>query len=543
MSDYQQWIQMQPISFEKSLLSELEARVFDPMWLLARQLQFGEFRHDGGASPVDISIAFAVAQPTRMRAATAAVATDTVEIRLGGSPLEAVVEQEPVLMDGLDGLRLRAESGLYLQRLLRAAKLAAQADVWATRCPFQLPAKAVVDDETRDWFDTMTNRVPDGRVLTNRVGQILAKQDTKTVLVPGEVEVLKEWFVGNGIWLHSARGSGNWDPEQLEYRLSAGVVVGAGEVVLDVPEYVEGTLDWHAFDVGSASLGLTGQTGIVRFHRLPVPLQFAGMPNNRFWSFEDPSLNFDTLELFSRTDRRPSTAAMMALEFALSYGDDWCQVPLPLQAHTVCQIAEVVITDCFGDTVAAQRPAGRWNLFRLDDARAPNGLGTPFVNAAPNLVLDGDPLEEIHLLRDEQANLAWAVETVVPHPLGGGTRPAPPPVSVRPVDEVGPSWTLSPITLPRNWFPLVPVVDQIGRLAVGTLWTARDSAPAGRVLTELLPSKRLHDDEVPSEGVQVSRSWQAARALDGSLHFWIGRDKTPRQTDLAPGLRFDVVDL
>jgi hypothetical protein len=209
----------------------------------------------------------------------------------------------------------------------------------------------------------------------------------------------------------------------------------------------------------------------------------------------------------------------------------------------VCQITEVLITDCFGDTVAAQRPAGRWNLFRHDDAHAPNGLGTPFVNAAPNLVIDGDSLEEIHLLRDEQANLAWAIETVVPHPLGGGTQPAPPPTSVRPAGEAGPGWTLSPITLPRNWFPLVPVANQVGRLAVGTLWTARDAKPAGRVLAELLPGKRLHDDEVPSEGVQVARSWQASRAIDGSLHFWIGRDKTPRQTDLAPGLRFDAVDL
>jgi hypothetical protein len=60
---------------------------------------------------------------------------------------------------------------------------------------------------------------------------------------------------------------------------------------------------------------------------------------------------------------------------------------------------------------------------------------------------------------------------------------------------------------------------------------------------ELLPSKRLHDNVVPSEGVQVTRSWQAARALDGTLHFWIGRAKIPRQAELAPGLRFDVVDL
>jgi hypothetical protein len=312
--------------------------------------------------------------------------------------------------------------------------------------------------------------------------------------------------------------------------------------VLDVPEYVEGSLDWHAFDVGSVSLGLSGQTATVRYHRLPVPLQFAGMPNNRFWSFEDPTLNFDALELFSRTDRRPSTAAMMALEFALSYGDDWCQVPIPLAAHTVCQITEVTITDCFGDTVGAHPPAGRWNLFRLDDPRTPGALGTLFVNAAPNVVVDGDTIEEVHLLRDEQANLAWAIETVVPRPLGGGMPPPLPPDSAIPADEAGPSWTLSPITLPRNWFPLVPVANQVGRLAVGTLWTARDARPAGRVLNELLPAGQLHDEQVPSEGVQVSRSWQSARAIDGSLHFWIGRAKTPRQTELAPGLRFDVVD-
>lgn len=541
MSDYQQWWQVQPIILDDSLLLELEARVFDPMWLLARQLQFDEFRHDGGASAVDIAVTLAAAQPSRMRAATAA-STETVEIRLGGSPLEAIVEQEPVPGDGLDGLRIRAESGMFLQRLLRAAGLAAQADAWAARCPFRIPAKAAVDDETRDWFDTMTNRVPDGGQLTGRIARAISGQDPTIVLAPGELEVLNAWRAGTGIWMHSARGLGNWDPEQLEYRLSAGAVCGAGEVVLDVPEYVEGTLDWHAFDVGSVSLGLTGQTSAMTLHRLPVPLQFAGMPNSRFWAFEDPSLNFDALELFSRTDQKPSTATMMALEFALSYGDDWCQVPIPLVAHTVCQVTSVVITDCFGDTVAAQRPAGRWNLFRLDDPRAPSGLGTVFVNAAPNLVLDGDTLEEVHLIRDEQANLAWAIETVVPGTLGGGVSPVPPPPAARPAQEVGPSWTLSPTSLPRNWFPLVPVADPVGRLAVGTLGTARDARPAGRVLAELLPSKKLHDDEVPSEGVQITRSWQAARAIDGSLHFWIGRAKTPRQTELAPGLRFDVVD-
>jgi hypothetical protein len=130
----------------------------------------------------------------------------------------------------------------------------------------------------------------------------------------------------------------------------------------------------------------------------------------------------------------------------------------------------------------------------------------------------------------------------VPRPLGGGMAPTAPTLSARPADEGGPAWTLSPNDLPRNWFPLVPATDPPGRLAVGRLWTARDARPSGRVLSELLPDGRLHDDEVPSEGVQVARSWQAARATDGSLHLWIGRAMSPRQTDLVPALRFDVVD-
>lgn len=540
MSDYQQWIQMTPFGMDTTMASELRAPVLDPMWLLLRQWQFGEFTHDAGSSPVDIEITLAFSQPSRMQAA--AGPPTPAEIRLGRSPLEAVIEQEAIPQDGMEGLRMRAESGLRLRRLLHAAGLGAQADVWATRAPFVPPARAILDDETRDWYDLMAGRVPDARRITGTVAKIVTGQDTTTVVVPGEIDVLKVWLDGTGIWEHSARGLGNWDPEQLEYRLSAGAVVGAGEVVLDVPEYVEGTLDWYAFDVGNVSLGLTGQTGFARYHRLPVPLQFAGMPNNRFWSFEDPGVNFDLLELFSRTDRRPSTATMMALEFALSYGDDWYQVPLPLPAHAVCEVRSVVITDCFGDTFTAQRPAGRWNLFRPDDPNAPDGLGTVFVNAAPNLVLDGDPLEEVHFLRDEQANIAWAIETQVPRPLGGSMPPATPAEAVRPTNETGPSWTLSPVSLARNWFPLIPVADAIGRLAVGSLWTARDARPAGRVLNELLPSKQLHDNEVPSEGVQVTRSWQSARSIDGSLHFWIGRAKTPRQTELAPGLRFDVVD-
>jgi hypothetical protein len=162
-----------------------------------------------------------------------------------------------------------------------------------------------------------------------------------------------------------------------------------------------------------------------------------------------------------------------------------------------------------------------------------------FLAAAPAEANDGPPIEEVHFLADEVANVAWAVERLTPHPVGHGTEPpsqVPPPPAAT---VSGLTWTLTPPPPPGNWFPLLPLA--IGRLTLGALWNARNQKPAGRMLSDLRSPRRLHQEEVPPEGVQVARRWQSARALDGSLHFWIGRSKTPRRTEIAPAIRFDVV--
>jgi hypothetical protein len=538
MNDFDHFARVWPIGLESTLQRGVQARMADPMWMLGLQHIFGEFWHDGGSTPVDVCAELALASPSRMRAEVGA--RDPVEIRLGHMPFESVVEQEPVYMDGLEGLRLRAELGLRLQRLLRAADLGASASAWATRCAFRVPTTPI-DHDTREWFDGVVGRVPDARSLTGVVAQVLNGNPGKIPLADGELAVLKTWQSSNPIWLHSARNRGNWDPERLEYRCTAGTVVGTSEVVLKVPEYSEGSLDWYAFEAGGESLGLAGKSGVRRLHRLPTPVRFPGMPESRFWSFEPPGVNFDTFELLSRPGEPASAAAMMALEFALSYGSDWFQVPVPLEPHTICQMTSVKITDAFGDVWQAQRPAGRWNLFGIDDDNAPDRLSPFFVNASPGVVLESEPLEEVHFLRDEQANVAWAIEATVPHPLGDGRAVAAAAVqgaTARP-GELG--WALASTNVPRNWFPLMPVAETPGRLALGTMWNATDARPGGRILAEVGTDLRIEEGEVPLEGVQVTRRWQAARATDGSLHFWIGRAKAARQTEIAPGVRFDVV--
>jgi len=277
-----------------------------------------------------------------------------------------------------------------------------------------------------------------------------------------------------------------------------------------------------------------------RSFRIPAPLDFAGMPNPRFWTFEDPGVRFDALELLSNAETPPSPATLMVLDFALSYSDDWFLVPVALEAWTIFDPVAVAITDVFGDTTQAQPPDGRWNMFRLDADGPSPALSRLFLASAPIDANDGPPLEEVHLLRDEVANVAWAVERVTPHPVGHGFEPPPQLVQANVSTPPGLTWTLTPPPPPGNWFPLLPVT--IGRLALGALWNARDQKPAGRVLADLRAPRRLHQEEVPPEGAQVVRRWQSARGIDGSLHFWIGRSKTPRLSEMAPAIRFDVVE-
>jgi hypothetical protein len=519
----------------------VEARLHDPLWLLGRQWQLGELRHDGGTTPVEVRIEGTTSPLARLRGGAAPTTRGSLPIQVAQVPLEALVEREAVSERNLDNLRLRTEAGQQLLRMLRAAGLGSRTTFWIGESPFVRPA-GDLDDETRDWFEMVDGRVPDGAGLARAIRARLARGGSTPPIPAAEARVLRAWLSWAATrFERPSSGPSTWDPEHMEYAFAAAGMGASGEVVLVAPEYVEGRLEWYDFEQAVGSLGATaGQAKPRRSFRIPAPLEFAGMPNPRFWTFEDPGVRFDLLDVLRRTDTPPSPATLMVLDFALSYSDDWFLIPVALDAWTIFETTTVAVTDVFGDTTLASPPAGRWNMFRLDTDASPQELSPLFLAAAPAEANDGPPIEEVHFLADEAANVAWAVERLTPHPVGHSTEPPlqPPPTIV--TTASGRSWTLTPPPPPGNWFPLLPL--QIGRLALGALWNARNQKPAGRVLSDLRSPRRLHQEEVPPEGVQVVRRWESARALDGSLHFWIGRSKTPRRTEIAPAIRFDVVE-
>ena len=200
-------------------------------------------------------------------------------------------------------------------------------------------------------------------------------------------------------------------------------------MLLTAPEYTEGRLEWYHFEQlqASGTLGVTGQPTVHRAFRVPAPLDFAGMPNPRFWTFEDRSVQFDLIDVLSNPDVEPSPATMMVLDFALSYSDDWFLLPIALDAWSLFDATAVAVTDVFGDVTVAKPPGGRWNLFRLDSSGTRFTLSNLFVAAGPAEAIDGPPLEEVHFLADEVANVAWGVERLVPHATGHAVDASGPP--------------------------------------------------------------------------------------------------------------------
>src|SRR5690606_16022769 len=120
---------------------------------------------------------------------------------------------------------------------------------------------------------------------------------------------------------------------------------------------------------------------------------------------------------------------MLLVQYALTFGDDWFQVPVDLDVGSLLSVGSVVVTDTFGvrsripSAAAVDGSSGGWRLFSLDrgvtPARHDSGSHL-FLPPVLGGVERGTPVEEVHLLRDEFANLAWAVEQRVEGARGRG---------------------------------------------------------------------------------------------------------------------------
>lgn len=578
------WTRLEPRCRTEDPGRSLQARVHDPLWLLARQWQFGEFHGEDAGSPVIARFRMEAAPVTRYALGDQPIAAGGgIAYDVGQIPLETLVEREPVRAD-VPNYEQAVEAGLHFLRRLTAAAVSGPI-VRAFAEAYRLKAleNGAMDDDAR-LLILATRQAPNGAELYRVLRQTLRPArggppelplDRPTIRDAAErtrvLEAATEWLAWyEGLFSVATPGESAWRPERLEYRFAVSAGAAAGELVLEAPEYAGGRLEWHDFTVASGrSLGAVPDSGRPeKIHTvMPAPATFRGMPANRWWEFEDAQVDLGMVSAEPQ-----DLARLVLVEFALIYGNDWFIIPIDVPVGSLCIPRSLVVTDTFGVRTLVSHykkvdgPSGRWRMFDFASTSA-QGMGDqPFATVfflPPVLAasLEAEPLEDVLLLRDEMANMVWAIERVVASVSGrplrrselyqqlqerererrdreGSTSPPPARLASRL------SYRLMS-SIPDHWIPFLPEkIDQHSiRLRRGGLLLpdgaiAPDTA-TGRILEPVLV---LFEEEVPRSGTRVSRAYQYARWIDGSTHVWIGRRKQFGHGEGSSGLRFDLTE-
>ena len=372
----------------------------------------------------------------------------------------------------------------------------------------------------------------------------------------------------DGVTAGPAR-SAAWDGERLEYAFAVAAPPLPGsdtEIVLGAAEYDGTGVEWYSLDVvPGATLGTPAaaapdgvddparDVGTVTRRLLPTLVRYQGMPADRYWELEDGRVNLGAIGA-GPTD----LARMLAVEYAVVHGPDWFLVPLELPIGVVARVASVVVRDSFGvdttvGTAASQGADRAGRQFQPGVARDGSGDGSaadiPLLVVVPSSLgpVRGEALERVDLQRDEMANLAWGIERRRLGASGRGQRrtdqrAAPMP---EPADPAGAEllWRLG-TAVPRNWLPLAPVrdgddLDGRVRFEAADFIDAAEATPRtfGQLLSEI---DVVVEEEITRAGLRLELLDQVARAVDGTLVAWRGRERRVGPGEVDSHLRWDA---
>jgi hypothetical protein len=516
----------------------LRAEVRDPVWFLTRQWQYGEFEGDDAGSPIDARLAY------RSIALDGYANGDVASPYDARTPLEVVVEHEAVPFD----LVFHMQASRLLERMLRERDLQARLPDYVGLFPLDY-ADGVVGDDTPDaralfeagegfLFDTaqLVAAVRDGS-HASRIAVFPGLTDAEAQQLGEVVAALVAWF--DATYAQSIAGSPAWRPEKLDYAFAC--TAGEGNAKFSASGHRGGDLDWHAFDFSTTAAASPPPDTVLSL--LPGAIRFAGMPSPRYWELESSKTDFGALDV------DPNDVARLLLsEFALLFSNDWCLVPLELRVGTFTRIGGLLVTDVFGDTtlvraadLGVQSDWQRWSMFRLDGDTA-NDMG---LLLAPALTasLSSAAFEEVHFLRDEMANMVWAVE----HRLASKTsEPIDPELGVDAPQAATP--TIATYRLgqyvPANWRPFVPVhvPGSSRRIRLQRARMPGQAQVSHGAILDVPGPYFIAEEEIPRAGRKVTRAFQRARWVDGSTWLWIGRTAPLGRGEGSSGLAFDAIE-
>ncbi len=377
-----------------------------------------------------------------------------------------------------------------------------------------------------------------------------------------------------------------WNPQCLEYNFK----IKNGKTELIAEEYNGNQLDWYDFKL-SNNVNISGPEEDISI--FPKNLRYKGMPNSRWWTFEDHLIDVGNI-------KRPylNYLTMILMEFALLYSNDWFYIPINYDIGNLRKITRFNVMDSFGivtdvkPVVDATKERKGWEIFTLSkvqDGSSNDHISDGSLFYIPNNLDDGGlestPIEEVSLLRDELANLVWGVEHKYENAEGDIIDRHDEELEKKQkmleegeekeilvyywdkkneklvkedeiteedkfgLDFVGPLAKYELMSyVPPYWIPYVPrqiVKSDIlkkGQIILRRGRTKVDSPDITQYKGVFLgESKYIFEEEVPRTGIFLKRVWQLARDTNGDFYLWCGRKKSQDMKRKSSGLRFDYL--
>lgn len=625
------WNRLEGRPRAKNFNRSLKAEVRDALWMLTRQWQIGEFQGDDAGSPATAKIHISTSQLHKYQAGA-----KTVQSFERNVPLETKVEQRPIRLSQESlkmMLDLRLMMGRRWMKLIRAFSPQIK-DQYRDRYGFSQPDPSLREDapicahrEVWQSFAAVAGRGMDGGALYLYLqeDENHTAHDGITDLNPSEqanIEAIQlqflNWFQ-SFFYQPSDPNQQAWLDSHLEYQFHVAAPYKGEEKVMVAEEYYQGHLDWYNLDLdprqeilknedaenqddseengsGSENSGESSESndneldedigteeleGTVTLSFMPTPLLFDGMPNSRWWEFEDRRTNFG--------DIKPDTTdlnKLLLLEFGLVYADDWFVVPVDLPVGSVAQVEGLSVTNVFGERTWIEASGRgddedwqRWNMFSL------NIRGNDRTSADTSLLLlptmekiqESEPTEEIYLIRDEIANMVWGIEKKAPLADGNSRSGLEAARELsnhyhRILEEELGSEALEQdsieyraniryqimTSVPEHWIPFIPVhmendnrEVQLQRAAMLRLIEGDPNPPEKIRPRTILMRKGLdeaprkayfiYEEEVSRAGTRLIQSFQRTRWHNGKVFNWLGIRKLTGRGEGSSGLAFDQI--
>jgi hypothetical protein len=582
------WNRVEPRPRSSSFGASLAAQVRDPAWFLARQWQMGEAQGEDAGSLSFVSLSTTTTPMDKWFAGDDA----TAQTLNTGQPFERQAFFEPFPADDLS---LQVQIGQLFDDLL-ARQVAAATTLpndphrltrltGAVHTLFPL----VVKTDRLNPFDTSTSRfltICATRGFNGAALYAAAKVGTGSGDIPdaittdaGEKAVVFAAYQALASWVASVWGDvgtadpATWMPGRLEYKAAvAAGASGASTTMVAYPD-ADGELHWSSFDVTAQDAGAVSPPVTATVISSPIHLRFGSMPSPRFWDFETNDTPLPSVKVQTR-----DLAKLLSLDFMLIHGEDWFVLPFPLQVGSIARVDSLVVTDVFGGQTLVKRAdlgtqalpgPTRFSLFSsviVDAKGVPGSVAGIYVSppsAGPAMQIS-KPREEVRFARDDNADMAWGVERIIPNAIGeprpgrerdaavDNTSPVEPAISN---DTSSPLRYLVETKIPVNYIPLlgVPVqgtntfVLQRGanvrpQVNPGGTPTFTPVPPAGKILRPddgALSPYNIVDEEVPRTGLIIQRAVYRTRWIDGSTHLWMARRRRAGAGEAQSGLRFD----